>query len=238
MTPAPAPIVAVIGGGQLARMMAEPAAALGIPLRLLAEAPGVSAAQVIPDHVVGDYTDLATLREVTAGCEVVTFDHEHVPTDHLHALESDLAVRPGPDALVHAQDKGGDAGAGSPSSACRARRNALVSSVADVEDVRLPLRPEDHPRRVRRQGGVVRRRTRGLRGRLRVRRHHPRRGAGRLPPRALRPGGPFAFRPGRRVAGGRLHAAQRHLPRGDRPRTRPRPRARGAGAADRHEDRR
>ena len=58
MTPAPTPIVAVIGGGQLARMMAEPAAALGIPLRLLAEAPGVSAAQVIPDHVVGDYTDL------------------------------------------------------------------------------------------------------------------------------------------------------------------------------------
>ena len=91
-------------------MMAEPAAALGIPLRLLAEAPGVSAAQVIPDHVVGDYTDLDTLRRVTAGCEVVTFDHEHVPTDHLHALESDLAVRPGPDALVHAQDKARDAG--------------------------------------------------------------------------------------------------------------------------------
>ena len=40
------------------------------------------------------YTDLATLQEVTAGCEVVTFDHEHVPTDHLHALESSLAVRP------------------------------------------------------------------------------------------------------------------------------------------------
>src|SRR3954471_1018192 len=79
------PIVAVIGGGQLARMLAEPAAALGIPLRLLAESPGVSAAQVIPDHVVGDYTELASLREITAGCEVVTFDHEHVPTHHLHA---------------------------------------------------------------------------------------------------------------------------------------------------------
>jgi 5-(carboxyamino)imidazole ribonucleotide synthase len=124
--------VAVIGGGQLARMMAEPAAALGIPLRLLAEAPGVSAAQVLPDHVVGDYTDLATLRAVTEGCAVVTFDHEHVPTDHLHALESSLAVRPGPEALVHAQDK----------AVMRRRlaeldvpcpRNALVSSVADVE---------------------------------------------------------------------------------------------------------
>ena len=62
-----APTVAVIGGGQLARMMAEPAAALGIPLRLLAEAEGVSAAQVIPDTIVGDYRDLETLRKVTSG---------------------------------------------------------------------------------------------------------------------------------------------------------------------------
>ena len=59
-------------------LMAEPAAARGIPLRLLAEASGVSAAQVIPDQLVGDYTDLATLREVTAGCEVL----EHVPCRH------------------------------------------------------------------------------------------------------------------------------------------------------------
>jgi 5-(carboxyamino)imidazole ribonucleotide synthase len=101
-----APVVAVVGGGQLARMLAEPAAAMGIPLRLLAEAPGVSAAQVIPDHTVGDYTDLPTLRRLVEGCRVVTFDHEHVPTDHLHGLEQDgTAVRPGPGALVHAQDK-------------------------------------------------------------------------------------------------------------------------------------
>jgi 5-(carboxyamino)imidazole ribonucleotide synthase len=100
------PVVAVVGGGQLARMLAEPAAALGIPLRLLAEAPGVSAAQVIPDHEVGDYRDLPTLERLVEGCQVVTFDHEHVPTDHLHALEdAGVAVRPGPDALVHAQDK-------------------------------------------------------------------------------------------------------------------------------------
>jgi 5-(carboxyamino)imidazole ribonucleotide synthase len=98
--------VAVVGGGQLARMMAEPAAAMGIPLRLLAEAPGVAAAQVIPDHTVGDYTDLPTLRRLVDGCRVITFDHEHVPTGHLHALErGGTAVRPGPDALVHAQDK-------------------------------------------------------------------------------------------------------------------------------------
>ena len=136
-SPQPAPTVAVIGGGQLARMMAEPAAALGIPLRLLAEAPGVSAAQVVPDHLVGDYTDLPTLERVVDGCAVVTFDHEHVPTDHLHALEATLAVRPGPEALVHAQDKGvmrqrlGDLGVPCP-------RNALVASVDDVVAFGLP----------------------------------------------------------------------------------------------------
>ena len=128
----PAPTLAVIGGGQLARMMAQPAIALGLPLRLLAEAEGVSAAQVIPDHLVGDYTDLDTLLKVTDGCRVVTFDHEHVPTEHLHALEdAGIAVRPGPEALVHAQDKG----------VMRARlaelgvpcpRNATVASVAEV----------------------------------------------------------------------------------------------------------
>jgi 5-(carboxyamino)imidazole ribonucleotide synthase len=119
-------------------MMAGPANALGLPLRLLAEGEGVSAAQVIPDHVVGDYRDLDTLRLVTAGCPVVTFDHEHVPTEHLHALEeAGIAVRPGPHALVHAQDKAvmrealGGLGVPCP-------RNAVVHTVADVEAFGFP----------------------------------------------------------------------------------------------------
>ena len=100
------PTVAVVGGGQLARMMQQAATGLGIRLRLLAEGPDVSAAQVVRDPLVGDYRDLAVLRQVAAGCSVMTFDHEHVPTEHLHALEADgLACRPGPAALVHAQDK-------------------------------------------------------------------------------------------------------------------------------------
>ena len=132
-TPQPVPTLAIIGGGQLARMLAQPAIALGLPLRLLAEAPGVSAAQVVVDHTVGDYRDLATLRAVTEGCAVVTFDHEHVPTEHLRALEADgVACRPGPDALVHAQDK----------AVMRARlsamgipcpRHAVVATSDDVE---------------------------------------------------------------------------------------------------------
>ena len=108
MTATPdAPHVAVIGGGQLARMTAQAALGLGVPLRLLAEADGTSAAQVVPDTVVGDYRDLDLLRRVTEGCAVVTFDHEHVPTEHLEALAAaGIPCRPGPAALVHAQDKG------------------------------------------------------------------------------------------------------------------------------------
>ncbi|HEX5862412.1 MAG TPA: 5-(carboxyamino)imidazole ribonucleotide synthase [Nocardioides sp.] len=134
----PAPTLAVIGGGQLARMMAQPAIALGLPLRLLAEGEGVSAAQVIPDHLVGDYRDLDTLVKATDGCAVVTFDHEHVPTEHLHALEeAGIAVRPGPEALVHAQDKGvmrsrlAELGVPCP-------RNAMVGSVPEIEAFGFP----------------------------------------------------------------------------------------------------
>jgi 5-(carboxyamino)imidazole ribonucleotide synthase len=100
------PQLAVIGGGQLARMMQQAAVGLGIHIRLLAEAPDVSAAQVIPDHVVGDYTDLDTLRLVAADAPVVTFDHEHVPPEHLGTLQAEgHACRPGPHALLYAQDK-------------------------------------------------------------------------------------------------------------------------------------
>ncbi|HSV41699.1 MAG TPA: 5-(carboxyamino)imidazole ribonucleotide synthase [Nocardioidaceae bacterium] len=88
-------------------MMAQSAVGLGLPLRLLAEAPGVSAAQVVVDTTVGDYRSLDDLRAVAEGCAVVTFDHEHVPTEHLEALTAEgHACRPGPSALVSAQDKG------------------------------------------------------------------------------------------------------------------------------------
>lgn len=99
--------LAVIGGGQLARMMQQAAIGLGLRLRLLAEGPDVSAAQVIPDHRVGDYTDLDDLRAVVAHVPVVTFDHEHVPPEHLRTLAAEgHACRPGPQALLYAQDKG------------------------------------------------------------------------------------------------------------------------------------
>jgi 5-(carboxyamino)imidazole ribonucleotide synthase len=100
------PLVAMVGGGQLARMTHQAAIALGQNLRVLATAPDEPAAQVTPNVVIGSHTDLEDLRRVAAGADVLTFDHEHVPTELLEKLVAEgVNVAPPPHALVHAQDK-------------------------------------------------------------------------------------------------------------------------------------
>lgn len=97
----------MVGGGQLARMTHEAGIPLGLRFKLLSDTPEDSAAQVAGEVVLGDYRDLDTLRDFARGCDVLTFDHEHVPGAHLRALVADgVPVRPGPEALRHAQDKG------------------------------------------------------------------------------------------------------------------------------------
>jgi 5-(carboxyamino)imidazole ribonucleotide synthase len=96
----------MVGGGQLARMTHQAAIALGQSLRVLVVDPDDSAALVAADVHRGDHRDLDALRCLADGATVVTFDHEHVPTEHLRALQaSGVRVAPGPEALVHAQDK-------------------------------------------------------------------------------------------------------------------------------------
>ncbi|WP_040805095.1 5-(carboxyamino)imidazole ribonucleotide synthase [Nocardia concava] len=100
------PTVTMIGGGQLARMTHQAAIALGQRLRVLAERPDDPAAQVTPDVVFGHHDDLSALRKAATGSHAVTFDHEHVPTEHLEALIAEgVNVQPPPSALIFAQDK-------------------------------------------------------------------------------------------------------------------------------------
>ena len=101
-----APVVAVVGGGQLARMMAPAATALGVHLRVLVEDAVSSAAQVVVDAPVGAAADPVAVEALVVGADALTFEHEHVPNGLLTELvDRGVAVRPGPDALVHAQDK-------------------------------------------------------------------------------------------------------------------------------------
>ena len=96
----------MVGAGQLARMTHEAASALGLSLRVLATAPDDSAALVTPDLEYGQPDDLAALQAFAKRCDVVTFDHEHVPGAHIAALVAEGAtVYPGAAALRFAQDK-------------------------------------------------------------------------------------------------------------------------------------
>lgn len=96
----------MVGGGQLARMTHQAAIELGQTLRVLAASPEDPAAQVTPDVVIGEHTDIDALRRAAEGASALTFDHEHVPTALLDELVLEgVNVAPPPEALVHAQDK-------------------------------------------------------------------------------------------------------------------------------------
>ncbi|OUS81972.1 5-(carboxyamino)imidazole ribonucleotide synthase [Rhodococcus sp. NCIMB 12038] len=100
------PVVTMIGGGQLARMTHQAAIALGQTLRVLSGTADEPAAQVSPDVVLGSHTDLDALRRAAVGSHALTFDHEHVPTEHLDLLVAEgVNVQPPPTALIYAQDK-------------------------------------------------------------------------------------------------------------------------------------
>jgi 5-(carboxyamino)imidazole ribonucleotide synthase len=100
------PVVGMIGGGQLARMTQQAAIGLGVTLRVLSDSAHASAARACADVRIGDHGSLDDLMAFAKGCDVVTFDHEHVATGHIQALEAGgVACRPGSAALLYAQDK-------------------------------------------------------------------------------------------------------------------------------------
>lgn len=132
------PVVGMIGGGQLARMTHQAAIALGQSLRVLSAEPDDSAALTVADLHLGSHLDLEALRDFAKGCDVVTFDHEHVPGEHIRALAAEgVKLFPSADALIYAQDKGvmrqrlGDLGVPVP----RWRR---IRSNADLADFGVP----------------------------------------------------------------------------------------------------
>ena len=126
------PVVGMVGGGQLARMTAAAAVGLGVTFRVLVESPTESAALVTRNVALGSHLSLPDIAAFASGCDVITFDHEHVPGGILADLESaGVLVRPGSAALRYTQDK----------LAMRDRLSALgvpcpryssVSSAADV----------------------------------------------------------------------------------------------------------
>jgi 5-(carboxyamino)imidazole ribonucleotide synthase len=101
-----APRVAMVGAGQLARMTHRAAIDLGIELSVLASSPEDAAVRAGARAVMGQCDDPATLRELAAGADVLTFDHEQVPPELLEELDAEgLPLQPGAAAKLLAQDK-------------------------------------------------------------------------------------------------------------------------------------
>jgi len=96
--------VGILGGGQLARMLALAAAPLGVTCVAFDPVAGACSAPYARLHV-GDYHDHDALARFADGVDVVTFDFENVPASSAEWLSARVPVRPNPQALAVSQDR-------------------------------------------------------------------------------------------------------------------------------------
>ncbi|MFL6593710.1 MAG: 5-(carboxyamino)imidazole ribonucleotide synthase [Luteimonas sp.] len=96
--------VGILGGGQLARMLALSGAPLGLRFLVMDSVADACAGQCAP-MVVGDYRDQARLAEFASRVDVATFDFENVPAESAQWLSERIPVFPNPGALATAQDR-------------------------------------------------------------------------------------------------------------------------------------
>ena len=96
--------IGVIGGGQLAQMMALAAMPLGLRVHALDPAVDACAGDVAPLEVAA-FDDLAALHRFSDICDVITFDFENVSAPALAELAALRPVRPNPLSLATAQDR-------------------------------------------------------------------------------------------------------------------------------------
>lgn len=135
----PGSTIGILGGGQLGRMLALAAARLGFDVAILTPEADSPAARVAARTLVADYGDGVALAELSAFCDVVTFEFENVPAHAVERLEAmGTRVAPGRLALATAQDRVAE------KSFCRAHGAptvdfAEIHSVADIEAALLTL---------------------------------------------------------------------------------------------------
>ena len=96
--------VGILGGGQLARMLALSGAPLGLRFRVLDTVADACAGQFAP-LIVGDYRDEDALARFASQVDVATFDFENVPAESARWLSERVPVFPNPHALAVAQDR-------------------------------------------------------------------------------------------------------------------------------------
>ncbi len=96
--------IGILGGGQLARMLALAGAPLGVRFLVVDNVADACAGQVAPT-ITADWRDFAALEKFAAEIDVATFDFENVPADTAQLLTEHTRVSPNPRALALAQDR-------------------------------------------------------------------------------------------------------------------------------------
>ena len=97
--------IGIAGGGQLGRMLADAAHALGLKVVVLDPTPNSPAGQVADEQIVGDYKDAAMMEALAAKCDVLTYEIESVNADALKEIAKKMPVHPTPHTLAIIKDK-------------------------------------------------------------------------------------------------------------------------------------
>ena len=101
----PGDFIGILGGGQLARMLAIAAARLGFRTIVLDPDPACPAAAMANDHIIAAYDDVAALEALSARVGVITYEFENVPCGPLDNADLSCDIEPGTQALAIAQDR-------------------------------------------------------------------------------------------------------------------------------------
>lgn len=101
----PGATVGILGSGQLGRMLAVAAAALGYRVHVYSPEAGSPAGLVAAREVVGGYDDVDAIAAFAAGVDVLTFEFENLSSAALAAAERRTVVRPGAEVLSTAQNR-------------------------------------------------------------------------------------------------------------------------------------
>lgn len=108
MTSDPLPLgatIGILGGGQLARMLALAAARLGLRCHVFDPAPNGPASQVCDAVTVANWDDVDALAAFAKSVDVITYEFENIPTSALDLLDGLRPIRPGREALRVSQDR-------------------------------------------------------------------------------------------------------------------------------------
>src|SRR6478736_894891 len=101
----PPATIGILGGGQLGRMLAQAARAMGYRIAVLDPDIDCPSASVADELVIGAYDDIGAALRLAGRSAVVTYELEHIAAAVVEAIEPLVPVRPGWMPLVVTHDR-------------------------------------------------------------------------------------------------------------------------------------